>query len=468
MSKRKLLLADDSITIQKVVNLTFADEGIDVTAVGDGNAAMEKFVESTPDIVMVDVNMPGVDGYKICEIIKQDEETKHIPVILLVGSFEPFDEEEALRVGADDYLTKPFQSIRQLVGKVTALLDAADGKTISSENAADFAVNTDSEAADDNSNEEVISQPALTSAATLWGATDDTLQTAQIGSLPVDETLKFSSDFSSEEILQTPDRPATNEVETEQKERSETLPSDAAELTEIHSIDGVQPPDTKSADQSVYEFAEESSLNENPNIDSENSGQKDSDEPEFSGQIPADDLADESKKATSDNLSNAETDESDLLEVPFLEEDEFYDFEDETIEEVKLTSDETEEEAAAESGETDISDTENSYAVGAIQPEPGVYAHSSETEDGMIPPEVSQSENLQSDYSQTENSQSDSLQTDNAQPEYLQPIDVSPEFIDAIASKVAEKLSDTLVREIAREVAARTADLIIQKMMQDK
>lgn len=467
MSKRKLLLADDSVTIQKVVNLTFADEGIDVTAVGDGNAAMEKFVESTPDLVMVDVNMPGVDGYKICEIIKQDEETKHIPVILLVGSFEPFDEEEALRVGADDYLTKPFQSIRQLVGKVTALLDAADGKTISSENAAAFAVNTDSEATSDNSNEEVISHPALTSAATLWGATDDALQAAQIGSLPVDETLKFSSDFSSEEILQTPDQPATNEVETEQKEWSKTPSSDAAELTEIHSIDGVQPPDTKSADQSVYEFAEEPSLNENLNIDSESSGQKDSDEPKSSGQIPADDSADESKKVTSDNSSNAETDESDLLEVPFLEEDEFYDFEDETIEEVKLTSDETAD-AATESGETDISDIENSYAVSAIQPEPGVYAQSSETENGTILPEVSQSENLQSDYSQTENSQSDYLQPGNAQPEYSQPIDASPEFIDAIASKVAEKLSDTLVREIAREVAARTADLIIQKMMQDK
>ncbi len=122
MSKQKLLLADDSITIQKVVNLTFADEGIEVVCVGDGNSAMEKFVESIPDLVMVDVNMPGLDGYRICEMIKQDDETKHVPVILLVGSFEPFDEDEARRVGANDYLTKPFQSIRQLVNKVTVLL----------------------------------------------------------------------------------------------------------------------------------------------------------------------------------------------------------------------------------------------------------------------------------------------------------------------------------------------------------
>lgn len=124
MSKRKLLLADDSITIQKVVNLTFADEGIEVVAVGDGDSAMQKINESLPDLILADVNMPGLSGYEICEQIKQNAETKAIPVILLVGSFEPFDEAKAERIGADDYLTKPFQSIRQLVNKVTDLLEA--------------------------------------------------------------------------------------------------------------------------------------------------------------------------------------------------------------------------------------------------------------------------------------------------------------------------------------------------------
>lgn len=123
MSKRKLLLADDSITIQKVVNLTFADEGIEVISVGDGDSAMRKFDEFMPDLVMADVNMPGLNGYEVCRIIKVTEETKHIPVILLVGSFEPFDEAEAKEAGADDFLTKPFQSIRQLVNKVTDLLN---------------------------------------------------------------------------------------------------------------------------------------------------------------------------------------------------------------------------------------------------------------------------------------------------------------------------------------------------------
>jgi CheY-like chemotaxis protein len=121
--KKTLLLADDSPTIQKVINLTFADEGIDVIAVSDGNAAIQQLREMTPDLVMADVHMPGLNGYQICERLRQNAELKNVPVILLVGSFEPFDEEEAKRVGADDFLMKPFQSIRQLVSRVGALLE---------------------------------------------------------------------------------------------------------------------------------------------------------------------------------------------------------------------------------------------------------------------------------------------------------------------------------------------------------
>jgi CheY-like chemotaxis protein len=119
---RKLLLADDSATIQKVVDLTFTDEGLEVITVGDGQQAIEKLEEIAPDIVLADVFMPGLSGYQVCEYIKRNERFRHIPVMLLVGSFEPFDEAEARRVGADDYLTKPFQSIRTLIGKVGNLL----------------------------------------------------------------------------------------------------------------------------------------------------------------------------------------------------------------------------------------------------------------------------------------------------------------------------------------------------------
>lgn len=122
LAGRKLLLADDSITIQKVVDLTFADEGVEVIAVNNGAEALEKLEEVTPDVVLADVFMPEVSGYQVCEHIKTNEKLKRIPVMLLVGSFEPLDETEARRVGADDILTKPFQSIRNLVDKVGALL----------------------------------------------------------------------------------------------------------------------------------------------------------------------------------------------------------------------------------------------------------------------------------------------------------------------------------------------------------
>jgi CheY-like chemotaxis protein len=122
LAGRKLLLADDSITIQKVVALTFADEGVEVVTVSDGQEAIEKLQGITPDIVLADVFMPEVNGYEVCKYIKQNAKLKHIPVMLLVGSFEPFDEAEARRVGADDILTKPFQSIRRLIDKVGGLV----------------------------------------------------------------------------------------------------------------------------------------------------------------------------------------------------------------------------------------------------------------------------------------------------------------------------------------------------------
>jgi len=122
LAGRKLLLADDSVTIQKVIELTFADEGVRVVAFNNGQAAIDNLEEVAPDIVLADVFMPSKTGYEVCEYVKQNEKLKHIPVMLLVGSFEPFDEAEARRVGADDILTKPFQSIRRLIDRVGSLV----------------------------------------------------------------------------------------------------------------------------------------------------------------------------------------------------------------------------------------------------------------------------------------------------------------------------------------------------------
>ena len=89
---RKLLLADDSVTIQRVIELTFADEDVKVVAVGDGKQAIERVEADRPDIVLADVGMPERDGYEVAAFIKGNPQLAHIPVLLLTGAFEPIDE----------------------------------------------------------------------------------------------------------------------------------------------------------------------------------------------------------------------------------------------------------------------------------------------------------------------------------------------------------------------------------------
>src|SRR5437867_2234940 len=127
---KTILLADDSITIQKIVNLTFSGEGIDVVTVGNGDAALKKVYDLHPDLVLADIFMPGKNGYEVCEHIKNDPELLRIPVILLVGAFEPFDSNEATRVKADGHLTKPFE-IKVLISAVSSLISAAEEEKLS-------------------------------------------------------------------------------------------------------------------------------------------------------------------------------------------------------------------------------------------------------------------------------------------------------------------------------------------------
>lgn len=118
---KKILLADDSMTIQKVVSITFAAEDFDLVIVGDGKAAIEKVKAEQPDLVMADIAMPGKTGYEVCEYIKNDPALRRIPVMLLAGTFEPLNNDEAARVKSDDSIIKPFES-QALVDKVKLLL----------------------------------------------------------------------------------------------------------------------------------------------------------------------------------------------------------------------------------------------------------------------------------------------------------------------------------------------------------
>lgn len=194
MSKRKLLLADDSVTIQKVVSLTFADEGIEVISTGDGDSAMSKVSELKPDLVMADVNMPGLNGYQICEKIRNDQSISRTPVILLVGSFEPFDENEARRVGADDFMTKPFQSIRQLVNKVTVLINSGEAAETAAVSAPAVAM---AETAQENGRvENALAAPAQVEVAApvaVQAMDDEMIQTTNASPFAYYEANKFES-----------------------------------------------------------------------------------------------------------------------------------------------------------------------------------------------------------------------------------------------------------------------------------
>ncbi|MEO6212976.1 MAG: response regulator [Vicinamibacterales bacterium] len=122
--RHKLLLADDSVTIQRVIELTFADEDIEVIAVGNGAQAIERVRDERPDIVLADVGMPDRDGYEVSAFVKGTPEFAHIPVLLLTGAFEPIDEGRARAAQCDGVLVKPFEP-QLVINRVKDLISRA-------------------------------------------------------------------------------------------------------------------------------------------------------------------------------------------------------------------------------------------------------------------------------------------------------------------------------------------------------
>ncbi|MBN2370726.1 MAG: response regulator [Vicinamibacteria bacterium] len=128
---KKILLADDSITIQKVIELTFSDEDFEVVTVGNGRLAIERIQEVRPDVILCDIIMPEKDGYEVCDFVKNNPSLSHTPVLLLAGAFEPFDQERAARVKSDGFLAKPFEPqtliarVKELMGSAAPPVDAA-------------------------------------------------------------------------------------------------------------------------------------------------------------------------------------------------------------------------------------------------------------------------------------------------------------------------------------------------------
>ena len=124
----KLFLADDSVTIQRVVELTFSGEDVQVVTVGDGEQAIARIPVEHPDIVLADIGMPKRSGYDVAAFVKGRPDLAHIPVLLLAGAFEPVDEARAQQVKSDGVLVKPFEP-QQVISRVRELIDGGRPRT---------------------------------------------------------------------------------------------------------------------------------------------------------------------------------------------------------------------------------------------------------------------------------------------------------------------------------------------------
>jgi len=118
----RILVADDSITIQKIVAMAFENEDAEVEGIGDGQKAFDRIPDFKPDIVLADVDMPGLNGFQLCKKIKGTSDLKNIKVMLLASDFEGFDEELFKKCRADNHISKPFKSV-DIVQMVTRVME---------------------------------------------------------------------------------------------------------------------------------------------------------------------------------------------------------------------------------------------------------------------------------------------------------------------------------------------------------
>ncbi len=129
MSRGRILVVDDEIYIVHILDFSLGMEGYEVVTALDGEEALRKLKETKPDLIVLDIMMPKMDGYETCKAIKGDPESKDIPVILLSAKGRNVDMQTGYDVGADDYITKPF-SPRKLVDRINAMLGQGDASDL--------------------------------------------------------------------------------------------------------------------------------------------------------------------------------------------------------------------------------------------------------------------------------------------------------------------------------------------------
>ncbi|MBE9573933.1 MAG: response regulator [Proteobacteria bacterium] len=121
MAKEKILVVDDEEDILELLKFNLSREGYQVSCAASGEEALSQVRSKTPDLMVLDLMLPGIDGLEVAKSLKQDPETKNIPIVMLTAKGEEADIVTGLELGADDYITKPF-SPRILVARVRAVL----------------------------------------------------------------------------------------------------------------------------------------------------------------------------------------------------------------------------------------------------------------------------------------------------------------------------------------------------------
>jgi len=123
---KTILVVDDEPDVAQLLSLILKADGYNVLVAGDGQEALEKARKGSPDLILLDVMLPKMDGYRVARMLKFDENFRHIPIIMLTAKIQEKDKKTGLEMGADDYMTKPFE-VPMLQQKVREIL-ARKGK----------------------------------------------------------------------------------------------------------------------------------------------------------------------------------------------------------------------------------------------------------------------------------------------------------------------------------------------------
>lgn len=123
--KKKILVVDDEPDIVSMLKMRLEASGYEVITAVDGNTGYDKAKFDLPDLIILDLMLPGIDGYQVCRLLKFDEKYRRIPIIMLTAKSQKEDKEWGEKVGADFYLTKPFEA-GEVLGKIKELLEKAN------------------------------------------------------------------------------------------------------------------------------------------------------------------------------------------------------------------------------------------------------------------------------------------------------------------------------------------------------